>query len=549
MLRVVTGDIGSARASLLVVGHLNGLRPDGAEAALDAALGGAIARRADAGALDGPLGAAQFVPVASAPVGADAALVVSLGDPGRFDPGRLPELGSAIVDAACAVRARDVATVVHGAGILRLPLGECAGRLADGLLAALARAEGEHELREVQLVVRSPADARAVHRALARATRPRGLAVAVEQGTTVLTAPPRAGAAAPDGEPASRVHVAITRVGDRLKVTLITDGAFDPARSAPYPVDVAARVLVEVDDRVLRGATQRDRLAAMRRVGEQLHAAFVAGRDADVEGALRRVPGACVLLRLDESTVDLPWELLRVGRRTLGLDWRLARQREITDVGHPAAYVPRHARLRALVVGDPTGDLPGAAAEAEAVAATLTGLGASVVRLGTGTRRADVLAAIDAADPDVLHHAGHAAFDVLRQQSGGLVLADGCLTADDLAARPRLPRLFVANGCQAAKTGDVPDQRLSDGAAPTHDFAGGVLRAGARALVGAQWVVGDAAARTFAEAFHRAIAAPEPAPVGDAVDAGRRAVIAAHGRAEPAWAAYVLYGAPWKPAL
>ena len=105
-LRVAVGDIVAARASLIAVGHVNGLRPDGAERALDAALDGAISRRAAAGALDGPLGSAQFVPAAATRVAADDALVVSLGDPGRLELERLHELGAAMVDAAVAVRAR-----------------------------------------------------------------------------------------------------------------------------------------------------------------------------------------------------------------------------------------------------------------------------------------------------------------------------------------------------------------------------------------------------------------------------------------------------------
>jgi hypothetical protein len=76
--------------------------------------------------------------------------------------------------------------------------------------------------------------------------------------------------------------------------------------------------------------------------------------------------------------------------------------------------------------------------------------------------------------------------DPLRQQAGGLVLADGCMTAADLATKARLPRLFFANGCNAAQIGDLAEQQLSDGTAPTSDFAGGVLRTGARAMVGSQ---------------------------------------------------------------
>jgi hypothetical protein len=142
-----------------------------------------------------------------------------------------------------------------------------------------------------------------------------------------------------------------------------------------------ADVLGDVATRVLHGGSGAARARAMREVGTELHDAFLAGLRFDADGPLRRLPGGCVLLRLDESTVDVPWELMRVGRSFLALGWTLARQREIAASGHPAAYVPSHAPLRALVVGDPLDNLPGARREAAHVAKTLQSLGAAVRRL------------------------------------------------------------------------------------------------------------------------------------------------------------------------
>jgi hypothetical protein len=547
LLRVAVGDIVAARASLLVVSHLNGVRPSGAEAAADALLDGAIARRAATGSLDGPFGAGQFIPAASAPVAADAVLVLSLGEPGRLDLARLPELGAAIADAAAATRARDVATVVHGAGGLGVPIGRAARALVQGLLAAMARQDGPRDLREVVLVTRDAERAGTMRRALAAVEPPPGVEVVLARGTLVL--PDRRGAPADDAaSPAKRVHLGITRAGEALKVTLITEGAFDAADNSAYPTRPVVDILRAVQDRVLAGGSARTLATAMQEVGAAIYDRFLAWPRFGVGEALQRHRGDCVLLRLDESTVDLPWELAFTGGRFLGRGWILARQREISAPGHPAAYVAPHDRLRALVIGDPTGNLPGARAEADFVAGTLARLGAEVHGPAGVTRRAQVLEQIDRFNPDVLHYAGHARFDPLRQQAGGLVLADGTLTADDLAVRARVPRLFFANGCNAAQTGDLAQQQLSDGTAPTNDFAGGVLRAGARAMVGSQWVVEDRAARTFAEHFYTKLAAGDQPSIGEAVQAAREATATLH-RAEPAWAAYALYGTPWKTAL
>ena len=548
LLRVAVGDIVAARASLLVVSHLNGLRPSGAEAAVDAALDGALSRRAATGAFDGPFGWSQFVPSVDAPMAAHAVLVLSLGEPGRLNliP-RLPELGVAIADAAAAIRAREIATVVHGTGPLGVPIGRAARLIVQGLVSALAQEDGPTDLRELQLVTRDPERAHTIRRNLARLEIPDRADVQLTRG--VLTLPDRRAEPGSDARAAARrLHLGITRVRDNLKVTLITEDAFNAADNAPYPTAAVVHMLRDTQGRVVTGA-RRGLTSAMQAIGTALFDAFLSWPRFGVAEALRQQRGGDVLLRLDESTVDLPWELAFTGGRFLSRGWVLARQREINAPGHPAAYVAPHDCLRALVVvGDPDGNLPGAREEAQFVADTLKGLGAEVRGPAGILRRADVLAAIDDFNPDVLHYAGHARFDPLRQQAGGLVLADGCLTADDVAKQARLPRLFFANGCNAAQTGDLAEQQLSDGTVPTSDFAGRVLRGGARAMVGSQWPVEDSAARTFAEHFYRALVEGDSTTIGDAVLAARNATAARH-RTEPAWAAYALYGTPWKPAL
>jgi hypothetical protein len=547
-LRLAVGNVTAARASLLVLNHLNGLAPSGAEAAVDRAMGGAISRRAAAGALDAPFGSSHFLPAARSPLAADAVLVLSLGEAGKLDPRRLSELGAAIVDAAVAVGARDVATIVHGAGAVGVPVGRAARRLVEGLLRAVVTLPGGRTVREVTVVERDETKAAAARRALRAAAVPDGLEVVLDARTERLP-PARDPDGDGDGVPA-HLRLGVTRAGSGIKVTRISDAAYDAADSAAYPRAAAQEILDAVRERVLRGRTDRTRARAMAEVGRRLWGEFLAWPRFDVGASLRAARGGYVVLRLDESTVDLPWEIGHAGGRFLGRAHVLARQREIAAPGHPAAWVPDHERLRALVVGDPTGDLPAAAAEAVAVARDLTELGADVRSLGAGATRAGVLAALQEHDPDVLHYCGHARFDPLRQEAGGLQLADSPLTADDLGSQPHLPRLVFANACNSAQTGDVADQALFDGAAPTRDLAGKLLAAGARAFVGSQWRVEDKAAATFARAFYRALAgARGPGEIGRAVLSARGAVVRRHGAGEPAWASYALYGSPWKRAL
>ena len=550
VVRLAAGDIASARASLIAVGHVNGLPPSGAERAVDAALGGAISRRAAAGLLDGHFGAAQFIPSAKAPLAADAVLVLALGEAGKLDTERLPELGAAIVDAMDVVGAGDVATVIHGAGGIGVSAATAVCRLLGGLYAAIDRRPAGRDVQVVTLVELRERRLASVRRAIAATPPPARRAVYVDPETVRL--PP--GPAAAPGERAVPAHLrlGITRPGEGLKVTVISENAYDVADMREYPRSAALEILNGVERRVLEGAGARARQRAMRELGERLYDVFLGWVRFDLATAIRASRKSCVLLRLDESTADLPWELLSFARRFLCHETAVARQREITGgSGRPAAYVEPHDRLRALVVGDPRDDLPGARDEAAAVAALLRSAGAEVRECTGALSRAEVLRELEALDPDVLHYAGHAAFDTLRQSSGGLVMADGIVTAADLTALRHMPRVVVANACNSARTGSQVDQHLGDGSAATHDFAGGLLQGGARSFVGSQWPVDDAAACTFAEALHRELAAArEPATnVGQAIRTARRAVIERHGRGEPAWAGYVHYGRPWEVAL
>jgi CHAT domain-containing protein len=556
-LRMAAGDIAAVRASLIVVGHFNGLAPAGAEAAIDRALGGAISRRAAAGALDSQFGASHFLPAANAPLAADAVLVLGLGEPGKLDPRRLGELGAAIVDAMTSIDVPDAATVIHGAGLVRLPPSQALRRMVRGFLEAFARLEDGSEVSRLTLVEHDPRRLPNLRRALRSVSVPRGVGIRIDSSTQQLG---QAARSEVDVEAAQEhLRIAVTRAARELKVTVISEGAYDAADRGNYRESRVVEVLNLVRDEVLPNRLASDRAKAMERVGTKLYEQFFKWPHFDLAGKLRATRGDFLVLRLDESTVDLPWELMLFRGEFLARSHLLARQREINAPGHAAAYVAPHERLRALVIGNPNSDQPrlnlvGAADEAEEVVGLLKGWGANVKKRIGKASQAEVLELLHDFNPDVLHYAGHARFDEVNQAAGGLLLTDGVLTAETLAAQPHLPRLVFANACNSAETGVSDDQLRGTAASATRDLAGGILRAGARAFIGSQWPVRDDAGRTFAAAFYEEItdAANDDSAsgtIGAAVRRAREATISAHGLDEPTWAGYSLYGSPWARAL
>ncbi|MGG7568062.1 CHAT domain-containing protein [Rhodovulum sp. DZ06] len=232
----------------------------------------------------------------------------------------------------------------------------------------------------------------------------------------------------------------------------------------------------------------------------------------------------------------LPWATLS------GADGPLA-------ATHEAAVLPSLSTLGylggargdgALVLGNPDirrpeGPLPGAEAEARAVAMRL-GAGAPLLR-GAATE-----AAVRARAPraGVLHLASHGVFDAADPLNSALLLApgggqDGTLTASEIYDLPLSARLVTLSACETG-LGDV---RSGD------DVVGltrGFLFAGADAVTASLWKVNDAATRALMERFYAEGAAQDPR---GALARAQRAVAGDPRFAHPHyWAAFQVWGAP-----
>jgi hypothetical protein len=350
------------------------------------------------------------------------------------------------------------------------------------------------------------------------------------------------------------LRIGVTRAGACLKVTVIGHGSFDIAGECPFPADEATRVFRRLQDEVLLAGESPKRSEALKGIGFQLAQTFLRAPELNLPSLmeqLREQDGSYVIVRLDRYTVDLPWEIAFLESGFLSRTHLMSRQLEITSPGRPAPTAPSGTGFSVLVVGDPTGDLPAARAEAEAVTERVRRLpGTTVTPLINGVSYADVSRELDTTRYDVLHYAGHARFDGTGHGRGGFLLDDDQLvTAEDLSSRRYLPTVVVANACQSARTG--PGANPFAGGSQTIDLVTGLLRAGVRGLVGSMWNVDDIAAKTFADAFYGGLLGAgdgdggRGSTIGAAVARARAAVAERHGADEPAWAGYALYGSPW----
>lgn len=187
---------------------------------------------------------------------------------------------------------------------------------------------------------------------------------------------------------------------------------------------------------------------------------------------------------------SIPFHTLRVGEGTL-LDvapivWAL-------DLGERRSRV-RAVERRALVVADPSEDLPHARREAAAVGQRLREQGFVVdAREGSEATRAAIVERLAAVE--LFHYAGHGTHAGPSGWGAALLLHDGdTLGVGDILALPEVPAGVVLTGCDTAT---VRRDTLEGGMNLGHAF----VLAGAQWVLAAEGKVDDALALELGEAM------------------------------------------------
>ena len=198
------------------------------------------------------------------------------------------------------------------------------------------------------------------------------------------------------------------------------------------------------------------------------------------------------------------------------------------------AYLARTAPQRqygaSVVLGNPTGDLPGADTEARNVAGRL----GITAKLGAEATRHALL---DAQDPAVLHVASHGTYDSTDPLLSGLRMADGVVTVEDLLTSGPAPGLLVLSGCVTGMSDRKPGDELIG-------LAQAALRRGTRSVVATLWETRDESSTVFFEHFYDALR--RGVTVSLALAYGREALATGPGGFDHPvhWAPFVVIGDP-----
>jgi tetratricopeptide (TPR) repeat protein len=176
----------------------------------------------------------------------------------------------------------------------------------------------------------------------------------------------------------------------------------------------------------------------------------------------------------------------------------------VYGVDVPPTQERSDARSTALLVADPTGDLPSARAEANELQALFAARGVSVATLaGDDASASAVVGGLGRAS--LLHYAGHGVRGEASTWNSTLPLARGeALALADVLALPSVPREVVLAACDAGASDDAA------AGVPGLTLARAFVAAGAESVVAASGPVPDDLAARFSLAYHRARADHAP---------------------------------------
>ena len=354
------------------------------------------------------------------------------------------------------------------------------------------------------------------------------------------------GAALEEGPPQSAIMDSLaTESGEvTLQVTLTDEGrySFQLIAEALYPIELTGRLAGDPAEIVqnlvgeLRAMAGQESPYAtpglvrnrIKNLGAQLWADVV---PESIRRHFWEQAGRIKLFTVASDMDTVPWELLYPidGDNDNGfLVEQFPVVRRVYGQGRA-----RHLPLTSAGFVVPPGSPADAMEEVDAVRARL----GAYLEHDTVCTQLESLIGLLNAPPSVLHFACHNKFS---ESAGSVInLGGGPLRPSDLtpARQSRSmaavsPLVFI-NACRTA--GEIPGLMTMMG------WAKQFMGAGAGAFVGSLWAIRSSSARSFADAFYRALVV-DGQPLGAASHQARRAI--AEDEGDPTWLAYTIYGNP-----
>lgn len=534
-----------------VLGVFDNVNPTGTARAVDAVLGGSLSQLVQDRMFGSRMGEIFIMPTPRQRTLAEMVVFVGLGPLDGFTPKVLEYAAENLARVAATARMHTLTTVPIGTNA-GLRVEDSSRAFATGFLRGLEAADVDQEFRSLQVCEIDEARFRHLVTALTQARdggffTQRGVDLVIREGRRLTK--PRASDKAQEERAKSESRrpdpiylQARTRAnaatGESLLeycvLTADLDAAIEPHehRITRASQDEAGKLL------------EKSRLIDAQ-LGQGLAAYYIPQATRGLmKTQLERRPDSHVVVIHDQGSAFIPWEVLHFGEKCPAMGAGLSRKYllQAQRLGG-RSNVPPQAKLKILLIIDPTQDLAGAKAEGDKLLALLRDRGEDVTAIFQAeATRANVLKALTSSEFDVLHYAGHADFEESDPNKSGVDLADGRLTAADLSNAVIAPQLVFLNACESGrvrKREATVRERLYEDFSKSVSLAEIILQGGVRNFIGTYWPVNDTAALKFSEAFYdRLLKGEELAP---ALCVGREEAMKVNRKD---WANYLHFGNP-----
>lgn len=555
IIRVGEGSITRVKSPAVVLGHCQGMMPQGAEQAVDEALEGAVSGFLEDRSIKGELGDFFAIPACLGALTAETVIVMGMGPPDLFtkkavsqrdSAGFLHQIAYRLVKGLLATNITQFATVPIGAGRGGLPTYAAVKAYTEGICLALLNLDREQRIGEFTFVEVDAAKLQDIYGGLEETANELEGRLLIDIRKVKLPETPQA-ATAPSVRP---VFLVARRKDNKLTYSVYTD----------RPVQL-------MKTREVHDSTLDDFMKAFEGYLEKGQ-----GWEGLTDGAqtfyeimvppkIREVvrhdaPRHGIILNLESVLTQIPWELCydRESQMFLG-EFSLGRQimREENYRLLPRTC-DKEPGLDILILANLSRDLPDAEKEGRELKKSLESLDRQLCPplrvdlrtahdFGIGQKSSEILKLIYQGRYEIVHYCGHALYDKIDPYKSGWMIERSpreVIRAYEFSNLPQPPVLVFANACESAIMEDGDPTTVQTFA---HSLAGAFIRAGVTLYLGNMASVSDAGARSFAGHFYEGLF-EKGLVTGEALKRARRQLRAQNGLKDPTWASYVLYGSP-----
>lgn len=244
----------------------------------------------------------------------------------------------------------------------------------------------------------------------------------------------------------------------------------------------------------------------VRQLGRRMYESFIGPQGKEI---LATIPPSAVLLNVDETILNLPWELIGADGNAIALATPFGRL--VTT-----RTVPRQGRapenednvIRILAVANPTLDLVAGEREIAALRGLEGDHSSFSIEVKVLTRkkatRVAFAEALATGEYDIIHFSGHGSFDPSAPEMSAIRFSDGQLSADEVLGlewKGAPPTLVFNSSCESGRA--AGGRRLAMSESQSNGLAAAFITAGVSAYAGYFWPVTDTGAGLFTEAFYR----------------------------------------------